>query len=131
MPDVPRLLHPGHPESPDDRPEQPGDGQEHPARVCLHPLHGTHRHIVTPGFPPPPFLYCLCLHSVPLSWIAFTKHFPAGPQVLAKRLHAAFTSYQKMHERDDDYHHLKALIIKISSKVIRRYYFTFLSEAFV
>lgn len=49
MPDVPRLLHPGHPESADDRPEQPGDGQEHPARVCLHPLHGTHRHIVASG----------------------------------------------------------------------------------
>lgn len=49
MPDVPGLLHPGHPESSDDRPEQPGDGQEHPARVCLHPLCSTHRHIVTPG----------------------------------------------------------------------------------
>lgn len=48
MPDVPGLLHPGHPESPDDRSEQPGDGQEHPARVRLHPLHGTYRHIVAP-----------------------------------------------------------------------------------
>lgn len=78
MPHIPRLLHPGHPEGPDDRSEQPRDGQEHPARVCLHPFHSTHRHIVTLRR----LILCLVsLHSVPLS---FTKHFPAGPQVLSE-----------------------------------------------
>ncbi|KAG5836918.1 hypothetical protein ANANG_G00233770 [Anguilla anguilla] len=48
-PDEPRLLLPGHPEGPDDRAEQPGDGQEHPARVCLHPVHRPHSHIATPA----------------------------------------------------------------------------------
>lgn len=99
MPDVPRLLHPGHPESPDDRPEQPGDGQEHPARVCLHSLHGTHRHIVTPGAP------ILSVSSLsPLCAIIMDKHLPStflqGHKYMSKgftlRSSAAFTSYQEM-----------------------------------
>lgn len=46
MPDVSGLLHPGYPESSDDRPEQPGDCQKYPERVCLCSFYDTHRHIV-------------------------------------------------------------------------------------
>lgn len=83
--DVPGLLHPGHPESADDRPEQPGDGQEHPARVCLHPVGGTHRHITAAG---PLITRLLAPHLLPPSLLSIStlchdhesiyKHLPAG-----------------------------------------------------
>lgn len=50
-PDESGLLLPGHPESTDDCTEQYRDGQEHPPRVCLHPLYCARAYITQPPLP--------------------------------------------------------------------------------
>lgn len=74
VPDVSGLLHPGYPESSDDRPEQPGDCQEYPERVCLRSIRDAYRHIVDRLAPLPEHSPCYHVSICPPNSVGATHY---------------------------------------------------------